>query len=221
MKQQEEARLWPCPQLFLCVLSFTLSFIRRLPILHPFNWLQMPTGLPLMGMFRVGQQVLCWSCCKVLMKALDGCPNLPWGSAPLPGRKPWESSQETQHVLITGASWKGWVTSHMQSSPCHVVEVSFFPVETVNSCLPHSLPPTLNSVVTTLGTNEGPALITPGTDVTPIFHKFPPFPVLVFYSLPLPHSFVQWLFNLCLFLKWKPPEVLLGMRRMLSKLGKC
>ena len=98
----------------------------------------MPTGLPLMGMFRVGQQVLCWSCCKVLMKALDGSPNLPWGSAHLPGRKPWESSQETQHILITGASWKGWITSHMQSTSLR------FPFLPVDRCqlLSSPLPPT-------------------------------------------------------------------------------
>lgn len=122
-------------------------------------------------MFKVGQQVLCWSCCKVLMKALDGCPNLPWGSAHLPGRKPWD-----QHVLITGASWKGWITSHMQSSLCHICAIFFFSLWTaVNGCLLHSIPPTPNPVVTVSGTNVGPQLRTPGVEVTPIFHTFSSF----------------------------------------------
>lgn len=169
MKQEEAARLWPCPQLFLYVLSFTLSFIRRLPILHPFNWLQMPTGLPLMGMVRVGQQVLCWSCCKVLMKALDGCPNLPWGSAPpcqeALGKFSGDPARSYHRSLMEGMGYQPYA----KQPHCHVVgRFLFFSLWTAVCTLvfptppPHSFP-----VVTTLGTNEGPVLRTPGTDVTP------------------------------------------------------
>ena len=109
----------------------------------------------------------------------------------------------------------------MQSSLCHILRFSFFPLwTTVNSCLPNSIPPTPNPVVTMLGTNVGPQLRTPAVEVIPTFHTFSSFSSPCFLFTFIASLFCSVTFYTMFVPKVKPPEVLLGMRQMLLKIRK-